>query len=504
MKAATGHRFLEIFVGDAKMNEDASDPTEKSDAVHLHELQAGDEQAADAIFQRYFSRLRGLVKSHLSARLASRVDPEDVVMSAYRSFFRTARDGRYSLQEGIDLWRLLMEITLHKLYRQHTKHFAQRRSRSRESGDAADWSHDRSPSPDVAVAATEELAAIFSALPAHTRQVLELRLQGFQIKEIADQVSKSERTVRRWLDDCKREMTARFPQLAQSIVKRAPVEKPIRTQAKLSSDSLVAFSDFKLEQQIGTGSSGKVYRARHLRSGETVAIKYLRKRLANDRNEVKRFVQEWRIIEGLNQPGIMRTHGIGRTPSRGYFIVMDFLVRGDLQKVIERGPVDVKLALRWISEAASAIAFARQRGIIHRDLKPSNLLVADDGRIVVTDFGLATNLKLDRTDGIAGTPAYLAPEQINPIWGEVGPATDVNGLGAVFYALITRQTPRQGTFEQVCDKAAAGKDIALPERFPAALREICRRCLSPRWQDRYSSAQELVEAVNQIALTKDS
>src|SRR5438270_9703245 len=112
------------------MSNDDPSPSHLSDL--LHRLTTGDEQAAAEIFERYVERLTRLARSRLAARLAVRVDPEDIVMSAYRSFFVAARQGRFALAQGGDLWRLLVELTLHKLYRSAARHGAQRRSVDRE------------------------------------------------------------------------------------------------------------------------------------------------------------------------------------------------------------------------------------------------------------------------------------------------------------------------------------------------------------------------------------
>jgi RNA polymerase sigma factor (sigma-70 family) len=164
----------------------------------------GDERAADEIFQRYVERLTRLARSRLSPRLASRTDPEDVVMSAWRSFFIGARAGRLSLHRSGDLWRLLVEITMHKLYRQTRWHVAAKRSVRTEQSllqMPQDWLAwiDRQPTPDEALALADQVEQVMSRLDAFGRRVLELRLQGEQLATIAEETGRSERTVRRAL-----------------------------------------------------------------------------------------------------------------------------------------------------------------------------------------------------------------------------------------------------------------------------------------------------------------
>jgi RNA polymerase sigma factor (sigma-70 family) len=172
--------------------------------VLLERFRGGDERAAEAIFARYFERLTALARSRLSARLARRIDPEDVVLSVYRSFFIEARAGRFALCRGGDLWRLLSSITRHKLLRQVRHQSAGRRACSAEvpldqvdegrlTGDPLD------ASPDEAAALADELELVFAHLDPFGRRVLELRLQGLQIHEIAADTGRSERSVRRSL-----------------------------------------------------------------------------------------------------------------------------------------------------------------------------------------------------------------------------------------------------------------------------------------------------------------
>ena len=164
----------------------------------------GDDTAAEELFARYFDRLTLLARSRLSPRIARRTDPEDIVLSVYRSFFIDARAGRFTLSRGGDLWRLLATITKHKLLRQARYHGAERRSVDLESTLDRDeagccFIRGREPTPEDAVALADELEWILSRLDPFGRRVLELRMQGEQLSEIADDTERSERTVRRTL-----------------------------------------------------------------------------------------------------------------------------------------------------------------------------------------------------------------------------------------------------------------------------------------------------------------
>ena len=168
----------------------------------VEQFQAGDASSADELFHRYVERLSRLARSRLSPRLARRVDPEDVVMSAYRSFFLGARDGRFVIQRSGDLWALLVRMTLHKLYRTAAFHRAEKRSIDVEDRTPASLNHIQSdePTPEEAVALADFLEALLAELPAPHRRMLELRLQGERIPEIAIETGVTERTVRRVLE----------------------------------------------------------------------------------------------------------------------------------------------------------------------------------------------------------------------------------------------------------------------------------------------------------------
>ncbi|MEK6236675.1 MAG: ECF-type sigma factor [Planctomycetales bacterium] len=168
----------------------------------LARYQGGDESAAEEIFLRYVDRLTLLARSRLSAKLAQRVDPEDVVLSAYRSFFLRARDGAFSLERSGDLWRLLVAVTLRKVFRQAERHQAEKRSVHRET--SLESLHDpsrlaREPSPHEAAVLAEEFERLTAGLSELERRILEMRLRGHSVDEIAADAKRTERTVRRVL-----------------------------------------------------------------------------------------------------------------------------------------------------------------------------------------------------------------------------------------------------------------------------------------------------------------
>jgi RNA polymerase sigma factor (sigma-70 family) len=191
---------------------------DEASAELLARWRNGDQQAAELLFLRYAERLVALAGSRLSEKLTRRLDPEDVVQSAYRSFFVGARAGRYVLERSGDLWRLLAAITLHKVQRQIEYHTAEKRSIDREEPFGSEDSLyglqaeilTREPSPEEAAAVVEEVEQALGGLEPLHRRMVELRLQGCPVPEIAADTDRSERMVRLVLQQFKGQLEHRF------------------------------------------------------------------------------------------------------------------------------------------------------------------------------------------------------------------------------------------------------------------------------------------------------
>jgi RNA polymerase sigma-70 factor, ECF subfamily len=180
----------------------------------LARWRSGDQQAATEMFRRYADRLIALARSRLASKLAARVDAEDVVQSAYRSFFSDAREGRYDLQQDGGLWQLLVMITLNKLQHQVERHTSKKRAVEREEP-LRDGIHGtgieeslvgREPAPMAALVLTDQVEHLMRPLDAGQRQMLQMRLQGYNLEEIAAAAQCSEATVRRLLDRVKQQL----------------------------------------------------------------------------------------------------------------------------------------------------------------------------------------------------------------------------------------------------------------------------------------------------------
>jgi len=194
----------------------------------MRSLQAGEADAAARIHARYVARLAATTRPRIAPRLARRIDPQDVLQSAWGSFFVRARAGGYSVERAGDLWRLLSAIVRHKLLTNVERHHATRRSVDRESAPAGEVSSadlhpvDRQPDPFEAAALAETWAAIRKILAPDECLVFDLRLAEHSLEDIAGIVGRSERTIRRWLEEIKRRLSQTLGE--QPTDPRAPTD----------------------------------------------------------------------------------------------------------------------------------------------------------------------------------------------------------------------------------------------------------------------------------------
>ncbi len=489
----------------------------ESSAELLANYRAGDERAAAALYERYIGRLTRLAASRLSAKIARRTDADDVVQSTFRSFFLRVRDGRLALDEEHDLWRLLVSITLHKLYRQVRHNRAERRSVDAEQtpstfadADAAFLARD--PSPEEAAILADELQSILSRLEPFARRVLELQLQGESLKEIAAETGRSERTMRRALADVRALVLRQAEQAdekgaepsfaavpVEALRERRPSDDPAETSALASAVPEVAYADYRLKRLLDAGGVGKVYRAVRRTDGHEVAVKFLRKSFHADPEAIARFRAEAATVATLDHPGIVKVHGTGRTPAGLYFMVLDLVDGADLWQVAAKREIALSEAIDWMAQACDVLEHLHARGVIHCDLKPGNLLLGSAGRVRMTDFGFARS-QFAGNRGVAGTAGFMAPEQVSGVWGPISPRTDIYGLGAVLYWLLTGRPPFQGhRVGDVLSQVVSGHEAVPPSDLragiPESLNAICTKCLTKRAADRFASAQGLAQSL---------
>jgi eukaryotic-like serine/threonine-protein kinase len=249
---------------------------------------------------------------------------------------------------------------------------------------------------------------------------------------------------------------------------------------------------------------GVVYKARHLRLGRVVALKMLVGGQFADRAQRQRFRAEAEAVARLQHPGIVQRfevgeHDVGAGPPRPYF-TLEYVEGGSLDRRLAGRPLPPLQAAAWLDHLARAVHYAHERGIIHRDLKPSNVLLTDDDRPKVCDFGVAKLLTgSDRQTAsglILGTAEYMAPEQAEGK-GTAGPACDVYALGVILYEMLAGRPPFKGA--TTLDTLAQHRtQEPVPVRrlqpsVPRDLETVCPKCLEKEPGRRYPSALELAE-----------
>lgn len=271
----------------------------------------------------------------------------------------------------------------------------------------------------------------------------------------------------------------------------------------------LALADFELQQCLGRGGMGTVFRAVQRSLKKPVAIKVLDPVDAASEELARRFLTEACAAASLRHANIVDVHGVGRTLEGGYFLVMDLVEGGDLEQFAGTGLPAESDPAELVATLAEAVHHAHGEGIIHRDLKPANVLLSRAGIPLVSDFGIAKLVTVGNSSStdeqLLGTPAYMAPEQADAARGAIGPATDVYALGGILYFLLTGQPPypRGDQGQLAILTRVLSEDPPAPPRqlrpdVPAALEQICMRCLAKRPEERFASARELAVALRSI------
>ena len=260
------------------------------------------------------------------------------------------------------------------------------------------------------------------------------------------------------------------------------------------------YGDYELLEEIGRGAQGIVYRARQKSLNRTVALKVIGLGQWATKAHLKRFRREAEAAASLDHPCIVPIYEVGEGDGSCYFS-MKFVEGGQLDEVIRRKPMSLRQAAELITKLARTVHYAHEHGILHRDIKPGNILVDAKGEPHLTDFGLArlveTESTLTRTMEVLGTPSYMAPEQARGQNEQLTSATDVYGLGAVFYQLLTGHPPFAGgtTYETIklLLETEPRQPRLLNPKIDRDLSTICLKCLGKDPQRRYPSALALAE-----------
>ncbi|WP_017546631.1 serine/threonine-protein kinase [Nocardiopsis prasina] len=250
---------------------------------------------------------------------------------------------------------------------------------------------------------------------------------------------------------------------------------------------------YRLEEQIGSGGMGTVWRATDTLLNRSVAVKLLHPAQMAEPTARERFRTEGRITAGLSHPGIAQVFDYGEEEGRA-FLIMELVVSEPLSQVLrEQGQLSSDQTLDFVCQAAKALAAAHARGVVHRDIKPGNLLVTEDGQLKLTDFGIArgdTSVTLTQTGMVMGTAQYISPEQASG--RPASAASDVYALGVVAYECLAGTPPFTGDSPVALALAHTRDDPPeLPEYVPADIDDLVFSMLQKDPEDRPSSAGEV-------------
>ncbi|HKV23453.1 MAG TPA: serine/threonine-protein kinase [Candidatus Acidoferrum sp.] len=262
---------------------------------------------------------------------------------------------------------------------------------------------------------------------------------------------------------------------------------------------------YQIIDVIGAGANSKVVRAHDPMIGRIVAVKLFSPALAQGAGR-DRFLQEARVVGQLSHPCIVTLHDMGideatQTP----YLVMEFLEGQPLDKIIAKGSVPLPRACAWTGEIATALHLAHRRGVIHGDIKPANVLILDDGRVKLTDFGMARLASHDKKDTpLLGTPAYWCPEQI---MGRPQDArSDIFSLAIVLYEMVTGKRPFDSdSLQGICTRVLSSKPLPVSQvntSVPAAFDAILNRALEKDPIHRFQSVDLLAAELYPLARRK--
>ncbi|HEY2820645.1 MAG TPA: serine/threonine-protein kinase [Candidatus Acidoferrum sp.] len=251
---------------------------------------------------------------------------------------------------------------------------------------------------------------------------------------------------------------------------------------------------------LGCGATSRVDKARDTVLGRTVALKTLVHSFGAP-TEQKQFLREAQIVSQLSHPAIVNLYDVGIEDGNVAYLVMEYVAGKTLQQVLAEstGPMPIPRACAWISDLAGALHRAHRSGVIHGDIKPANILVTEDGKVKLSDFGIARfATQVSGSGKMMGTPAYLSPEQI--LGEPQNTRSDLFSLGIVLYQMVTGVAPFDGSsVSAVCAQIMQAEPVPPSQRNPAVPQELDRiilRCLAKVSADRYPSAEAFATSLD--------
>ncbi len=262
------------------------------------------------------------------------------------------------------------------------------------------------------------------------------------------------------------------------------------------------FGQYELEERIGVGGMGMVYRARDSRLNRNVAIKLLSPVMSLNKSAKNRFLNEARLAATLDHPNVCTIYETGETDDGTLYIVMRYYEGKTLRKLLADGPLSQEKAIEFAIQTAKGLDAAHKEGMIHRDIKPANLIITENGTVKILDFGIAkiADAELTKTGQRPGTTAYMAPEHVKG--EEIGPQADIWAVGVLLYEMISGKRPFSGdTATSLMYKIINEKHTSLDDLNPNISNDLVRitdRALSKNPSSRHVSVGELLAELEAV------